>query len=304
MGRKGANHGPDAALARIAARQHGVITTAQLLSVGVHSSGIAKRVDAGRLHRIHRRVYAVGHTRLSDKGRWMAAVLACGEDAVLSHRSAGKLWGILRPRRRSAANGRGEESTVHITVPGAGGRKRHRGISLHRSSTLTPADCIRCDGIPVTKPARTLADLRPMLSEAAFASAVREAEFLRLPIGDDQSSVGDGARRRDSSKAPRTRTELESMLMALARRHRLVKPEVNVKVDRYEVDFLWRDQRLIAEVDGWESHGTRSAFEEDRARDARLTSLGYAVVRFTWHQVDREPQAVAQTIRNLLAARG
>jgi very-short-patch-repair endonuclease len=303
MGRKGANDGPDAALAGIAARQHGVITTAQLLSVGVHSSGITKRLDAGRLHRVHRSVYAVGHTRLSNEGRWMAAVLACGDGAVLSHRSAGELWRIVRsrPRRSQETGGGGGEAPVEVTVPSTGGRKRHRGISLHRSSTLTPAYCIRRDGIPVTTPARTLADLRPVLTEAAFASAIREAEFLRLPIGESLSMAPRNAAQRE---VPRVRTELEAIFIAVVRRHRLPPPEVNVRIDRYEVDFLWRDQRLIVEVDGWESHGTRSAFEGDRARDARLTSLGYAVVRFTWHQVDREPRAVAQTIRNLLAARG
>jgi very-short-patch-repair endonuclease len=224
----------------------------------------------------------------------MAAVLACGDDSVLSHRSAGELWRILRAGRRSATDGR-NEAPVDVTVPGNGGRKGHRGISLHRSSTLSPGDCILRDGIPVTRPSRTLADLRPILSEAEFGAALREAEFLRLPIGDR----GDG---RGSNTPPRTRTELEARFMSLVRRHRLPKPEVNVKVDRYEVDFLWRDQRLIVEVDGWESHGTRSAFEEDRARDARLKVLGFEVLRFTWWQVESDARTVAATVRALLAS--
>jgi very-short-patch-repair endonuclease len=238
----------------------------------------------------------------------MAAVLALGDGAVLSHRSAGELWRILRrPRRRSEIGGGGQGSPVHVTVPGLGGRKRQRGILLHRSSILTTADCILLDGIPVTRPGRTLTDLRPVLSEAEFASALREAEFLRLPISD-------GGGRRRSKNLPRThprgraprrvperaRTELEAMFMALVRRHRLPRPEVNVKVDRYEVDFLWLGPRLIAEVDGWESHGTRSAFEEDRARDARLTVLGYDVLRFTWWQIESDSAEVAATIRTLL----
>jgi very-short-patch-repair endonuclease len=297
MPNKSANRARDAAIARVAARQHGVITRRQLLAVGLFPSGISDRVKAGRLHRIHRGVYAVGHYRLSNEGRWIAAVLACGEDAVLSHRSAGQLWGILRPRGRrlSMADSRGEGLPIDVTVPGNGGRKRHRGISVHRSSTLTTAACTLHDGIPVTTPARTLADLRHVLSPARFASALREAEFLRLPVGDGAGRSG--------STHQRTRTELEAMFMALVRRHRLPRPEVNVRVDRYEVDFLWRPQQLIVEVDGWESHGTRSAFEEDRARDARLTSFGYAVLRFTWHQVDEEPRVVARTIRTVLASR-
>jgi very-short-patch-repair endonuclease len=225
----------------------------------------------------------------------MAAVLACGEGAVLSHRSAGELWGILRSRARrlSEAGGRGEGRAVDVTVPGTGGRKQHRGIHLHRSSTLTTADCTLRDGIPVTTAARTLADLRPVLSDAEYAAAVREAEFLRLPIADCAPS---------GPKPPRTRTELEARFMALVRRHRLPPPEVNVRVAKHEVDFLWRPHRLIVEVDGWESHGTRSAFEEDRARDARLKLIGFDVLRFTWRQVGTDGVKVARTIRTLLAA--
>jgi very-short-patch-repair endonuclease len=293
---KRAKRGPDKAIAEIAANQHGVLSVMQLHAAGASPSAIKRRVAAGRLHRIHRRVYAVGHPRLSNEGRWMAAVLACGEGAVLSHRSAGELWRILRSpaRRLSGAGGWGEGlPPVHVTVSGHGGRKKQRGITLHRSSILTAADCILRDSIPVTRPSRTLADLRPILSEAEFAGAIREAEFLRLPIGNDG---------RPSKTPRRTRTELESMFMALVRRHRLPRPEVNVKVDQYEVDFLWRDQRLIVEVDGWESHGTRSAFEEDRARDARLKLLGYDVLRFTWWQVGSDAHTVAATVRALLAS--
>jgi very-short-patch-repair endonuclease len=211
----------------------------------------------------------------------MAAVLACGEGAVLSHLSAAALWGI---RRSSAA-------TVHVTVPSTSGKRRRDGILLHRSSTLTASSSTRHDGIPVTRPARTLADLRPLLSPAQFTAAVREAEFLRLPIGNQYPA--DGAR-----------TELEHRMLALCRRHRLPQPEVNVMIDRFEVDFLWPEARLIVEVDGWDAHRTRSAFEEDRERDARLAVLGYRVVRFTWRQLTRDRPAVARTIRSLLRAGG
>jgi very-short-patch-repair endonuclease len=146
------------------------------------------------------------------------------------------------------------------------------------------------DGIPVTTPARTLADLRPLLSAAQFSAALREAEFLRLPV-------------EDRIESDRARTDLEQAMLALCRRHRLPHPEVKVKIDRFEVDFLWRDRRLVVEVDGWESHRTRSAFEEDRARDVRLAVRGYEVVRFTWRQVTEDARAVAQTIRLLLQAR-
>jgi hypothetical protein len=120
-----------------------------------------------------------------------------------------------------------------------------------------------------TRPRRTLADLRRLLSPAQFNAAVRETEFLGLPIDEGVVRQGHG-----SSKAPRTRTELEALFLALCRRHRLTQPQVYVRVDRFEVDFLWPARRLVAEVDGWESHRTRSAFEEDRRRDARLKLLG------------------------------
>jgi very-short-patch-repair endonuclease len=299
MRKEGDNRGPDAWIARLASNQHGVLSTAQIASAGLSHAGVTRRVRAGRLHRIHRGVYAVGHWRLSDEGRWMAAVLACGEGAVLSHLSAAELWGIRRRTRR--LSGSGVAGTVHVTAPGTAGRRKRNGVILHRSSTLTASDCTRRDGIPVTRPTRTLSDLRPLLSPAQFNSAVREAEFLSLPIRD-WLDRGKGPRG-DPFDTDRTRTELERRMLALCRRHRLPRPEVNVKLDRFEVDFLWRDQRLVVEVDGWGSHRTRTAFEEDRARDARLEVLGYRVVRFTWRQLTAEAAAVAQTIRALLRAR-
>jgi very-short-patch-repair endonuclease len=220
----------------------------------------------------------------------MAAVLASGEGAVLSHLGAAELWGIWRRVRRLPDADEGGHRPVHVTVPRRAGLSKRNGIVLHRSTTLMARHCTRRDGIPVTNPARTLADLRPLLSPAQFASALREAEFLRLPIGDQPATEG-------------ARTDLEDRMLAVCRRHRLPRPEVNVKVDRFEVDFLWRHHRLIVEVDGWDAHRTRSAFEEDRARDARLCVLGYEVVRFTWRQLTRDQRAVAKTIRTLLRAR-
>jgi very-short-patch-repair endonuclease len=281
----------DAAIARLAANQHGVVTTAQLMRAGLSTGRISERAAVGRLHPIHRGVYAVGHPTLSEKGRWMAAVLACGGNAVLSHTSAAELWGIRRRVRRLSEAGQDAGlGPAHVTVPSTAGKRKRRGIALHRSTPLTARHSTRLDGIPVTTPARTLSDLGPLLSPAQFSAALREAEFLRLPIGDQPESDG-------------PRTELESCMLALCRRHRLPQPEVNVGISRYEVDFLWPDERLIVEVDGWDSHRIRSAFEEDRARDVRLAVLGHEVVRFTWRQLMRDQPAVAKTIRTLLRTR-
>jgi very-short-patch-repair endonuclease len=138
----------------------------------------------------------------------------------------------------------------------------------------------------VTKPARTLGDLRRTLPTGQFAAALRQAEYLRLPTGEID--------------ADHSRSELEARFLSVLRRYRIPQPEVNVRVDRFLVDFLWRAERLIVELDGWQSHRTRSAFEEDRVRDARLKLLGYEVLRFTWRQVEDEPRTVGRTVQALL----
>src|SRR5919106_443341 len=157
----------DAHVAAIAARQHGVITLTQLIEAGLTPSGVRRRLQSGRLHRIHRGVYAVGHPGLSNEGRWMAAVLACGDGAVLSHRSAAELWELLPPR----------QGAVHVTVPVPGGRKKRDGIHLHRSPSLPNTATTRRDGIAVTAPARILGDLRRTIEPALLRKALREAEF-------------------------------------------------------------------------------------------------------------------------------
>jgi very-short-patch-repair endonuclease len=272
----------DRVIAGIAAAQHGLVTTRQLLDAGLLPSGVSYRVSAGRLHQVHRSVYAVGHAALGNEGRWLAAVLACGAGAILSHTSAAELWRIL------PAQDAGEDNRpVHVTVPGEG--KSRPGIRLHRSSTLSPADLTRRAGIPVARPARTLADLRRAAPRELFARALRQAEYLRLPLGNH-------------FEPDHTRSELETEFLRVVGRHRLPAPEVNVRVDRFIVDFLWRAEQLIAEVDGWGAHRGRSAFEADRMRDNRLRVLGFKVVRFTWQQVTGESNLVAFTIRSLLSA--
>jgi very-short-patch-repair endonuclease len=278
---------PDREIAWIAAHQHGVITIRQLDDVGIHRQGRARRVRQGRLHRIHRGVYAVGHAGLSEKGRWIAAVLACGPAAVLSHISAGALWEMFPVRKPSGAWRRQRAGAIHVTVPGKDGRTHRDTIRVHHSVTLRPSQVTLRDRIPVTTPSRTLSDLRRVLPVRQFSAALREAEFLGLPL--DTRLKPDG-----------TRSEMEAAFLRLCRRHRLPRPVVNIRIAGFDVDFLWLERRLAVEVDGWDSHRTRSAFEADRARDTKLKLLGYEVVRFTWRQLTSDPATVAVALRELL----
>ncbi len=215
----------------------------------------------------------------------MAAVLACGEGAVLSHTSAGELWGMLRARRPPSPAA--VDVDVHVTVPSQAGRRARAGIRIHRSRTLDADQATRRLNIPVTTPSRTLADLRRILTQPQFAAALREAEFLGLPI--EQRLEPD-----------RTRSELEARFLALCRRHRLPKPDVNARVGPFTVDFLWAEAGLVVEVDGWDSHGTRSAFEADRERDTALKLMGFDVIRFTWRQLGDKTAEAVGVLRKLL----
>ncbi len=199
-------------------------------------------------------------------------MLACGRGAALSHGSAAALWGI----RPTAA------ATIHVTVPTPAGRARRSGIRIHRSPRVEATEHA---GIRVTTPARTLSDIRPSLTPRAWRTAVEQAEILRLDTGP-QAHAG-----------PPTRSELEQRFLALVAAHGLPQPLVNTKVEGLTVDFLWPAHRLIVETDGWETHGTRTAFQRDRDRDATLTIAGYRVLRFSWRQVTRRPREVAAALR-------
>jgi very-short-patch-repair endonuclease len=297
-------------IARIASRQHGVISARQLLTSGLTRDGVMRRVHAGGLHRMHRGVYAVGYANLAIETRWMAAVLACGNvvpqpnhasepppapttrsvldhwGAVLSHCSAAVLWRLL-----PSADGR-----VDVSVSGIGGKMKRQGVHVHRSRTLTPEMVTSHRGIPVTTPARTIADLRRAASTrgcpAAIAPwelrrAIRQAGVLGLSIGSEVSP-------------DRTRSELERLFLKLCRQHGFPAPEVNVWVGSLEVDFLWGDRRLILETDGYRYHRGRAAFEDDRDRDLRLRTLGYEVIRLSYRQVVDNPEQVAAVLKTRL----
>jgi very-short-patch-repair endonuclease len=277
MRHKSAN--PDREIAKIATRQYGVVSIAQLREAGLDGSAVRRRTRAGRLHSIHRGVYVVGHSHLSAEGRWMAAVLACGTGAVLSHRAAAAAWRLL-PDQPSAP--------VDVSVLSDTGKKIKRGIRLHRRPSLDPKSITWHRRIPTTTPARTIIDLGKVVSSAEVRRARRQAAVLGLRIdGDDKDDA--------------TRSELEFLFLKLCRRYRLPIPEVNVRIDGVLVDFAWRERRLIVETDGYRYHRGRTSFENERTRDLRLRSNGFEVVRLTYDQVVRQSSETAAVLSKLLA---
>src|SRR4051794_35594732 len=290
----------DQAIAKLAGRQHGVVARDQLRDLGFGAKAIDHRVARGRLHVIHRGVYAVGHRSLSPRGRWMAAVLACGPDAVLSHRSAAALWGI-RPTSRPV---------IEVTVPRRGGRNRE---GVHRVRSLHPEDCAVVDGIPVTSIARTLLDLAEVVTRRELERALEEAERKRL---FDLRAVERLLRRSRGRRGvkplrtalaeyrdepPLTKSELERLFLDFCKKFRLPKPQVNTLVEGYEVDMHWPGTEVIVELDGYAFHSTRAAFERDRERDEQLQLRDYRILRVTYRRLTSKPQELAATLTTLLA---
>ncbi|HEY8770933.1 MAG TPA: type IV toxin-antitoxin system AbiEi family antitoxin domain-containing protein [Thermoleophilaceae bacterium] len=289
-------HPVDGRIAELAARQHGVVTRTQLMRPGFSSTAVDKRVRAGRLHRLHRGVYAVGHTRLSREGRFMAAVLACGPRALLSHGSAALHWGL--PWRQN--------KWIDVTVPTPGGRRRRRLVVVHRARLEAREVSVK-DGVPVTSPSRTLVDLADYGRSRPVERALDEAAYLRLDVsallprqGRRGSGVVAELLARHDAGTTRTRSDMEEIFLALCRDHGLPEPQVNTEIEGYEADFAWPPQRLIIETDGHGAHGTRAAFERDRLRDAELVAAGWRVVRITYGRLLAQPQAVAAQLSRLL----
>lgn len=276
---------------RLAARQHGVVTRRQLRSEGFDGAVVDQRVRTRRLRPIHRGVYLVGPVAPPNAPE-MAACLACGPRAVLSHRTAGVHWKILKART-------GPRS-VEVTIPG--GYRRRPGIRVYRIRTLQPGETTRLMGIPVTTPVRTLFDLAGHLRRRPLERAVAEAIARRLTSPEEVLAMSRRhARRRGAARLratveagdpARTRSEAEERFLTLVRRARLDPPEVNVTLGRYEVDFYWPRSRLAVEMDGMSFHTSRRAFERDRLRDGELAARGVRVVRVTWRQLSREPEAL------------
>ena len=268
------------------------MTRAQLRQLGLGESAITKRLKAGRLHRVHRGVFKVGYPGLTRNGTFMAAVLACGDGSALSHLSAAVLWGILADRG----------TTLHVT---AETKRRVRGIVVHEAPLQD--ERVRRAGIIVTTPARTLVDLADVVSRRTLERALDETEYLGLDRtgleprhGRSGSGLLTSVLAVHSPGATRTRSELEEIFLALCDDHGFPRPEVNVGIEEYECDFVWRDARLVVETDGAAAHGTRRALERDPRRDARLMLAGWRAWRVSYVQVVQEPQAVARELGALL----
>jgi uncharacterized protein DUF559 len=287
----------DADVAELARRQHGVVSRAQLVALGLGEDAIDWRLRRRRLHRVHKRVYAVGHTALTRNGQFMAAVLACGDGAALSHFSAAVLWGILQDRGQA----------IHVT---AGAHRRCRRVVVHRSPLQD--ERLRRFGIVVTTPARTIVDLADVVQRRrTLERAIDEAEYLRLawrPAGARHGRKGSGLLASVLSVhepgSTRTRSELEEIFLALCDSHGFPRPEVNVSIEGYLCDFVWREQRLIVETDGEAVHGTSRAMERDPIKDADLQIAGWRVIRIPSMRLLREPDVVAEQLARLLAKPG
>jgi len=293
----------DLGIAALAARQHGIVAHRQLLELGLGHQAIRYRAAIGRLHVIHGEVYAVGHPAVSPRGRLMAAVLACGPGALLSHQSAAWLWELAPP----------PGSDIDVTAPRA--LRGRPGIVVHRVRRLDPRNSALRDGIPATTVSRTLLDLAEVCHQSALRRACERAERLRLFDLRELEELCRRSRGRRGLRplrellaslteaAPPTRSELERTFLGHCRAAGLPAPAVNVRVAGLEVDCLWLGQRLVVELDGYAFHGDRAAFERDRIRDATLQLAGFRVLRVTYRRLGCEPEAVMGSVRALLAGR-
>lgn len=295
----------DRLIARLASRQFGVISRAQLLGLGAAPHQIDDRLRAGHLVLLHRGVYAVGHAVLRAEGHWLAAVLSAGDGAVLSHRSAAALWDLRREAR----------AVVDVLIVRDGGRARRRGVAMHRTTSLPPHERTTRLGIPVTSPARTLLDIADVLQRHQLDRALEQAE---------QTSVFDltaiervirehpgrkGGRRlavavdEQFGDTPLTRSDLEARMRHLCRAAGLPEPHTNHRIAGVEADFAWPDLGVVVEIDSFRIHGTHAAFERDRRKDADLTAAGLTVLRYTDRAVEREEERIRATLAATLRAR-
>jgi len=298
----------DQALAELALDQHGVFGLDQLRELGLEPATVRYRCAAGRLHRIHKTVYSlVPKALLKREGLYMAAVLACGPGAVLSHRSAARLhgirdWGYTR---------------IEVTVAGRSPRA-HPGVAVHRSTTLTEADVTTVDNTPVTTIHRTLLDLAEVVDQRQLERAFDQAEIVE---GLDLHAINDQLARNPTRKGAKkvrrvlnehyigttpTENDFEEAFLALTQSLGLPDPTPQLYIDpgdggpMIRADFAWPELRIVVETDGRRTHGTRQAFESDRRRDQRLIAAGWRVIRTTWRQIKNRPHELKPVLLKLL----
>jgi predicted transcriptional regulator of viral defense system len=289
-------------LAAFAGRQYGVVTRSQLLRLGFSGSAVGRMARAGELQRVHRGVYAVGHRALSRHGRCLAAVAACGRGARLSHGSAAWLWGLVGSLARP----------IEVTVPAHG--RRRDGIDVHHAPSASIEAAETFENVPVTSVARTLLDLAATGRSRRLRTAIEGAERRGLL---DLIEIDAILARRAGSPGSRRLAEALSIYRApvfsrswperafrdLAAKAALPPPACNVFVAGYEVDAYWERERFAVEVDGWQAHRSREAFERDPVRQEDLKLAGIDSIRVTARRIEREPVAVGRRLGRLLAAR-
>jgi very-short-patch-repair endonuclease len=283
----------------LAGGQHGIVKWELVREAGLTKEGVRRRIEAGWLVRLYEGVYAVGHTALTHKSHLIAAVYACGPQALASHRSAGALWGLLRLPQK-----------IEVTAPR--GCKPKKGFTLHRSRLIHDEDRATIDNIPVTSLARTLVDLADVLSEERLADAVNEAELRGLfdlkPVERVLERLPGRRGRHKLARVlaayrdvqPFIRSKAERLVFRICEEHGLPRPRVNTWVHGYEVDFYWPHAGLVLEFDGGAVHQTTKAFYEDRKRDRALAAKGIHVVRATGRD---EPEELAKQLLSILSIR-
>jgi very-short-patch-repair endonuclease len=275
--------------------QHGVLTRGQLLRLGFKRHAIDHRVTVGRLHPVARGIYAVGRPELSQRGRWVAAVLGCGSGAALSHRSAAALWGIVAVPR----------GDIEVSVPYASPRRRP-GVRVFRRPKLCLSDLTVRDGIPVTKPIRTLIDLAAHLDRAGLERAINEADrlgwtdpealFAALDSYPGQRGVGPLRELLGNRTFRLTDSELERRFLSLVEAAGLRLPVTGKRLNGFKVDFFWPDLALVVETDGLTYHRTPAQQARDRLRDQAHTAAGLTHLRFTHAQVRFDPDHVLEVL--------
>ena len=293
----------DQAIAEVAGRQKGNITRSQLLALGLKPGAIDYRIATGRLHPRFRGVYLVGHLAEPPYSREYGAVLACGDGAVLSHRSAAVLLAMIEPVT--------DWLEIHVSIPSRSTR-RHPGIRVHRAPSLARSDVGTCNDVPCTSPARTLIDFAEHAQLREIERAYHEALAQRLLTRADLQSLLRRVRGHRGAPLIRTlvetdggstltRSQAEEIFLAMIRSARLPQPAVNTRLHGYEVDFLWLDRCLVVEIDGGRWHGNPAAVDRDHRKNAHLRQKGFEVLRYSYGQITDDRDAVIAELAAALA---